>query len=265
VLTTAALCPAPPLLARELTGADPVVPELRQACLDAATDLLQSGPDVIVVVGAGEQTRGFGARGRLDLAAYAPALALAEMDEAGRNGSRRQGSAVDWGGDPVPLPLGLGCRLLEQAGYGGPLALHTVDDWASAADCAALGARLAAAAAQVAMLVMADGSARRGLKAPGYLDERSFPFDAQVTEAIRAGDMAPLLALDAGLARDLMATGRPAWQVLAGAIGERRPASVIRYCDDPFGVAYLVATLWPEDDAIPTSGRERGRSGPVRP
>jgi len=253
MLTAAALCPAPPLLARELTGADPVVPELRQACLDAATDLLLSGPDVIVVVGAGEQTREFGGRGRLGLAAYAPALALtgpgeAGLDEAGLDGSRRQG-ALDGDGEPVPLPLGLGCRLLEQAGYPGPLALHTVDDRASAADCAALGVRLAATAAQVALLVMADGSARRGLKAPGYLDERSFPFDAQVTDAIRAGDMAPLLALDASLARDLMATGRPAWQVLAGAIGERRPASVIRYCDDPFGVSYLVATLWPQDDA----------------
>ena len=260
MLTAAALCPAPPLLARELTGADPVVPELRQACLDAATDLLKSGPDLIAVVGAGEQTRGFGARGRLDLAAYAPALALAGMDGAGRDWSGRDGS-----GEAMPLPLGLGCRLLEQAGYAGPLALHTVGDRASAADCAALGTRLAASAAHVALLVMADGSARRGLKAPGYLDERSFPFDAQVTEAIRAGDMAALLALDASVARDLMATGRPAWQVLAGAIGEQRPGSVIRYSDDPFGVAYLVATLWPQDDAITTSGRERGRSGPVRP
>jgi hypothetical protein len=260
VLTAAALCPAPPLLARELTGADPVVPDLRQACLDAATDLLQSGPDMIAVVGAGEQTRDFGTRGRLDLAAYAPALARTGPDDAGRNGSGRNGS-----GEPVPLPLGLGGRLLEQAGYAGPLALHSIDDRASTADCAALGARLAAIAARVALLVMADGSARRGLKAPGYLDERSFAFDTQVTEAIRAGDMAPLLALDAGLARDLMATGRPAWQVLAGAIGEQRPGSVIRYCDDPFGVAYLVATLWPQDDATPTSGRERGRGGPVRP
>jgi hypothetical protein len=260
VLTAAALCPAPPLLARELTGADPVVPELRQACLDAAADLLESGPDMIAVVGAGEQMRGFGARGRLDLAAYAPALALSGPDDSGRDRSAADGSA-----EPVPLPLGLGCRLLDQAGYAGPLALHTVDDQASTADCAALGARLAAASAQVALLVMADGSARRGLKAPGYLDERSLPFDAQVTDAIRAGDMASLLALDASLARDLMATGRPAWQVLAGAIGERRPASVIRYSDDPFGVAYLVATLWPQDDAMPTPGRERGRGGPVRP
>ena len=250
MLTAAALCPAPPLLARELTGADPVVPELRQACLDAATDLLQSDPDMIAVVGTGEETRAFGTGGQLDLAAYAPALGLDRLD----------GSA-----ETLPLPLGLGCRLLDQAGYAGPLALHTVSDRAGAADCAALGARLAATAARIALLVMADGSARRGLKAPGYLDERSFPLDAQVTEAIRAGDMAALLTLDASLARDLMATGRPAWQVLAGAVGEQRPASVIRYCDDPFGVAYLVASLSPQHDAIPTSGRQRGGHWPDRP
>ena len=44
VITAAALCPAPPLLARELTGADPVLPELRQACLDAVTALLSRRP-----------------------------------------------------------------------------------------------------------------------------------------------------------------------------------------------------------------------------
>ena len=255
MLTAAALCPAPPLLARELTGADPVVPELRQACLDAAMDLLLSDPDVITVVGVSEQARAFGAGGRLDLAAYAPALAISEQDN----------DESDSGSESLPLPLGLGSRLLDQAGYAGPLALHSVDDRMSAADCAALGARLAGAAARVALLVMADGSARRGLKAPGYLDERSLPFDAEVTDAIRAGDMHALLALDANLARDLMATGRPAWQVLAGALDGQRPASTIRYCDDPFGVAYLVAALSPQHDAIPTSGRERGGDWPVGP
>jgi len=229
MLVAAALCPAPPLLARELTGADPVVPELRQACLDAVAELVRSDPGLIAVVGTGEQTRAFGPGGRLDLAAYAPPLA--------RSGS------PDGAGKPLPLPLGLGARLLDQAGYAGLRVLHTVHDQASAADCGALGARLASAAPAVGLLVMADGSARRGLRAPGYLDERSLPFDAQVTDAIRAGDMAALLALDAGLARQLMATGRPAWQVLAGAAGGQQPASMVRYCDDPFGVAYLVASL----------------------
>jgi len=83
-----------------------------------------------------------------------------------------------------------------------------------------------------------------------------------------------LLDLDEALARDLMATGRPAWQVLAGAMPDGTGAddagaeggtegvgaegggiaaagvdgalaTGVLYCDDPFGVAYLVACLYP--------------------
>ena len=231
MITSAALCPAPPLLARELTGADPVVPELRQACLDATAVLVADEPDLVAVVGVAAETRAWPPAGRLDLSAYAPALA------ATADGLEPPPS--------VPLPLGLGARLLDQAGYAGRRELYSVGDHEPAEACVALGARLASAAARVALLVMADGSARRGLKAPGYLDERSGPFDAAVAGAIRAGDLAALLALDPGLARELMATGRASWQVLAGAMNGVRPASEIRYCDDPFGVAYLVASLRP--------------------
>jgi aromatic ring-opening dioxygenase LigB subunit len=133
--------------------------------------------------------------------------------------------------------------LLDQAGYAGRRELQSVSDLEPAAACVAVGARLASASARVALLVMADGSARRGLKAPGYLDDRSPPFDAEVERAIRAADMSALLALDPVLARELMATGRAAWQVLAGAMTGSQPISEIRYCEDPFGVAYLVASL----------------------
>jgi hypothetical protein len=228
VLTAAALCPAPPLLARELTGADPVVPELRQACREAADALAHASPDVVVVVGAGEQTRTWDAEtARLDLTPYAPAL----------------GAPLARPAEALPLSLGLGGWLLDQAGYHGRRELQEVGADEPAPECAALGASLAQAAAHVALLVMADGSARRSRKAPGYLDERSAAFDAAVGRAIRDADMPALLALDAGLAGELMATGRPAWQVLAGALNGVRPASVIRYDDDPFGVAYLVASL----------------------
>jgi hypothetical protein len=233
VITSAALCPAPPLLARELTGADPVVPELRQACHDATAALVADEPGLVAVVGVAAETRAWPPAGRLDVSAYAPGLAAAA-------------DGLDpLPGGPVPLPLGLGARLLDQAGYTGRRELYSVADHEPAEACAALGARLASAAARVALLVMADGSARRGLKAPGYLDERSGPFDAAVAGAIRAGDLAALLALDPGLARELMATGRASWQVLAGAMNGDRPPSEIRYCDDPFGVAYLVASLRP--------------------
>ena len=90
---------------------------------------------------------------------------------------------------------------------------------------------------------MADGSARRGPRAPGHLDERSAPFDAGVERAVRDGDLGALLTLDPHLAAELMATGRAAWQVLAGALRGQRLAPRIHYCGDPFGVFYLVASL----------------------
>jgi hypothetical protein len=229
MLIAAALCPAPPLLARELTGADPVLPELRHACREAVDELIQTGPQVMVVVGAAAREDTFDPRARLDLSAYAPGLSA---------GGRADQPAPD-----LPLAVGLGSRLLDDAGYRGRRELRSVGDGTPPAACAALGAQLALAADRVTLLVMADGSARRTRRAPGYLDPRAAPFDAEVGRALRAGDMAALLALDSALAADLLATGRPAWQVLAGAMDGRSPSCMIRYDDDPFGVAYLVASL----------------------
>lgn len=234
MITAAALCPAPPLLARELTGTDPVVPALRQACLDATIELLNGDPDVVAVVGTADRTRTWPADGQLDLAAYAPALRMQSGEGYGIGDA-----AV------LPLPLGLGGTLLDEAGYAGRRELHSVGDKVPPGDCAALGARLAGLADRVALLVMADGSARRGPKAPGNLDERSVPFDAQIEAAVRSGELAALLMVDTDLARELMVTGRPAFQVLAGALAGRPLASEVRYCADPFGVAYLVASLIP--------------------
>jgi hypothetical protein len=234
MLIAAALCPAPPLLARELTGADPVLPELRQACRAAADDLIRADADVVVIAGVAAEEQIFDPRARLDETVYAPALRAP--------GGRGDRDGVD-SLPPLPLTSGLGSRLLDEGGYHGRRALQSVAGGTPPAACAALGARLAEAAPRVALLVMADGSARRSLRAPGYLDVRAEPFDAEVGRAIRAGDLPALLALDDVLAAELMATGRPAWQVLAGAAGGRRPSCVVRYEGAPFGVGYLVASL----------------------
>ena len=62
--------------------------------------------------------------------------------------------------------------------------------------------------------------------------------------ALRDGDMAALASLEPGLARDLLATGRAAWQVLAGAMSApRAPAGQVLYADAPLGVGYFVAEL----------------------
>jgi hypothetical protein len=232
MLVAAALCPAPPLLARELTGSDPVVPELRLACRDAVAALLAASPSVVAVVGAAGQAGDWDPGGQLDLAAFAPALGHARRPAHGAG-------AVS----PLPAALGLGSMLLDQSapGVGRVLCSVTAED--SAQTCSQLGERLAGLAERVALLVMGDGSARRSLRAPGYLDDRAADFDACIERAIRSADLGALLTIDATLAADLMATGRPAWQVLAGAATGTRVSSEIRYCAAPFGVSYLVASI----------------------
>ena len=249
VITAAALCPAPPLLAPGLAGGMTVLPELRQACVDAVTALIATDPDLVAVVGAAKQTRRWDSSARLNLSAYAPGIDSMSPPHraASRAGVARASAAphADARAE-LPLPLGLGGMLLDQVGYGGRQDLISVAEHEPPAGCAELGAKLAGAAGRVALLAMADGSARRGPRAPGYLDKRSVVFDVEVECAIRDGDLDRLLTLDPGLARDLMATGRPTWQVLAGAFRRQRISSHIRYCDDPLGVAYLVASLTAE-------------------
>jgi hypothetical protein len=231
VMTGAAICPPTPLLARELTGRDPVVPELRSACAAVVGRLVRSGPEVIAVVGPGPRTATWPADGRINLAGFAPALAL------------RGGQTGSGAGPALPFPLGLGVRLLDEGGYQGPRLLQSVHHDEPAAACLRLGADLQRLGDRVGLLVMADGSARRSLRAPGYLDPRAAAFDATLERAVREGELGPLRAMDQALARELLAAGRPGWQVLAGAMPGRAPTAEILYADDPFGVFYLVAWL----------------------
>jgi hypothetical protein len=241
MIIAAALCPAPPLLARELTGQAEVLPELRGACAAAVSSLLAVGADEIVIVGPGELTATWSREDYLNLRAYAPGVApRPDPEHATERGTGRP---------ELPLALGIGARLLDESGYDGPRGMWSITGTASPAECARLGKDLAAPVERVALLVMGDGSARRSVSAPGYLDERAGPFDAEVERAVREGDIPALAALDPDLAHDLMVSGRSAWQVLAAALaaaladGELRPD--ILYCDAPFGVGYLVATLSP--------------------
>jgi hypothetical protein len=75
--------------------------------------------------------------------------------------------------------------------------------------------------------------------------------------------MAALASLDPDLARDLLATGRAAWQVLAGAVSAGgRAAGQVLYADAPFGVGYFVTVLEPEStNADFRAGGSGQRSG----
>jgi hypothetical protein len=187
--------------------------------------LLHSAPEAVAVVGAAQQTRTWPGDGTLNLASFAPGATL----PAGTLG--------------LPVSLGLGALLLDQARYSGRRILQAIGQDESIASCVELGARLGQSAERIALLLMADGSPRRGRRPPGHQDDRSAGFDAEVERAVRAGDLSALASVDPELARELMATGRPAWQVLSGAMRTVRPAVDVVYADDPFGVAYLVAAF----------------------
>ena len=240
MIIAAALCPSPPLLVRELTGADPVAADLREACAAAVGALLAARPEVIVIVGTGPQTVPWPAGGRLSVAAFGGRAAPA-ADPAPPAHEQPAPPA----GRAVPPATGLGGYLLDQAGYAGLRRLYSVSQDEPPADCQRLGKEIGGTAARTGLLVMADGSARRGLRAPGHLDERAAPFDAGIERAMRAGDLPALAAVDPGLARELMATGRPAWQVLAGATDGAAQRADVMYADDPFGVMYIVAFFVP--------------------
>lgn len=221
--TRAVVCPSPPLLAADLAGRAEPAPEMAKACADAVARLLAGGPDAlapdtVAVVAGGPATRTWDPGSRLDLAAYGPGL--------------------PGGTASLPLGLGLGAMLLDQAGYTGTRLLQAVAEDAAPEECLALGGSLSG----TALLVMGDGTARRTPKAPGHFDERAALFDGLAETAFRDGDLAALAGLAPRLARDLMATGRAAWQVLAGAL-EGPVTGEVLYSGAPFGVFYLVAVL----------------------
>jgi hypothetical protein len=217
---------------------------LREACAAAIAGLLGGTPDVVTVVAPGPLTAAWPGNGRLNVAAFGglPAPSSEPPRAVSDICSPEPADAVS---DICSLPpaAGIGAYLLDQAGYQGPRVIWTVSEDEPPAGCRKLGAELAADGQRTALLVLGDGSARRGPKAPGAFDERAAGFDADVVRAVRDADLDALLALDPALARDLMATGRPAWQVLAGALAGPPVSTEIRYTDDPFGVFYLVASL----------------------
>jgi hypothetical protein len=230
MLIAAAVCPHPPLLIPEATGApgagDAGLRRLRAACHQAVAALLTERPDLIAVVGDTGQT-----------AEYPP---------------RMPGSLHDFGipfgqhGPPfLPLSLTIGKWLLSR--HPAPRAAWWgIASDAAPAECLRLGGKLAALAPRVALLAMGDGPARRARAAPGAADPEADRYDERVAGALAAADPGALAALDPRQDGPLEVAGRAAWQVLAGAAGDEQSqgafAAELRYRGVPFEVSYVVAS-----------------------
>jgi hypothetical protein len=219
-----AFCPAAPLLLPVVAGrAVDSTDAVRTACAAAVGSLLASGPEIVVVVGAapGEEP---GVRYGAGDVGTLRGLGVPEdvpFEPRGRPGGR-----------PLPLAHTVGAWVLTDAGCAVPRLGVAPGGLADA---------LAGLPGPTAVLVVGDGSARRTVKAPGYLDPAAGPFDARVSAALAAGDAAALAALDAAEGERLLADGVPAWRAVGRALAGRPVTARLRYDDAPFGVGYLVA------------------------
>jgi len=213
-LVAVAVCPHPPLLVPEVaSGAAPELDDLRAACAVAVAHLLDAEPDQVLSVGSGPEPSG-----------------------------------AEIGRPDLPLSRAVGSWLLDRGGvHASRLAGQTVLTLATRDECQTLGRALASTTDRLALLVLGDGSACRGQKAPGYDDPRAEPFDAGIAEALGTADTDALLALDPGLAEELRCVGRAPWQVLAGAVAADGRAwhGELLYDGAPYGVAYFVARWSP--------------------
>ena len=175
--------------------------------------LLATHPDRIAVIGTGELT---GDRDESAGASFAP-----------------YGVDLHVGGpgSGLPLSLAVGAWLLDSARWAGPRTYAT--------DTPDTDGR-------VALLVMADGSAKRSTSAPGFLDERAEAHDARIAAALEAGDAETLASLDVALGDELWAAGVPALRTLGQlTLGQTHKcadvAARLRVDVAPFGVGYWVA------------------------
>jgi len=218
-----AFCPSPPLLVPAVEGrADPATDELRRACADAVERMLAQRPEVVVVVGDGAAPGvRFGAGDGGDLRGYGVDLAIAFDGHARPDGRR------------LPLAHTLGAWLLDEAGFSGTRI------GVGPADLAHLIRDLPG---PLGILALGDGSARRTVKAPGYLDAAAAPFDAAVAAALAHGDAVALAGLDLAEGERLLAAGVPTWQAIGAALTGRQVAASLHLDAAPFGVGYLVAS-----------------------
>lgn len=256
-LVSAAMCPHPMALIPDVTGeAGGQWERSRAACAESIRQLevpvydgnrapSGSAPHLVVIVGGDDTTRNFDPSG-----AYGSLLSNGVLWEYG------WGTASD---EPQPLPLSLtlGYWLLmtcKAAGIiVGDIAFQAIELDALPQECAALGQDLAGRAERVAMLVMGEASTSMDAAAWACWAERARRSDTTVLRALEQAAADALARLDPTEFRPT-ATGRAAWQVLAGAAAGHRFQGRL-HTDRALGdLGYFVAS-WTQLPAVTDADR----------
>jgi len=233
VIVAAVFVPSAPILIPQIaSGAAHELDELRAVAI-ATIDRVVESAERVVIVGAGERTHRFDT-GIGTFAGFGVPLSVT-LD-------RSASVDVSEPADGLGLAASIGVWLLDQTRWTGPRNVIEISSDESVENIAALVQEVAAAPDRTVLLVVADGSAARTEKAPGYLHPDATAFDALVEDALMSGSAQGLASLDRALAEAVMAAGWPAWQFAAESMRDRAVEAGCEYAEAPYGVGYFVAS-----------------------
>ncbi|MEO6142716.1 MAG: hypothetical protein ABIP19_01945 [Dermatophilaceae bacterium] len=249
MLIAVAIVPGPPAFVAELMGsAAHELDDLRQTAdslvsrtvsdliaASAASPSSSSLPAQLVVVGPGEPGE-FKAVGSVAFGSFGRDVAIPALVE----------------GEPtepqLPTPLMVARYLASRDVDRHP---EHADLWASArwvttsgAEATALGDQVREDRAPVALILVADGAACHGPKAPRAEDSRAHAFDDSVCAALASGEPGRLARIDVDLGHELGASGPQVWPVLSAAAGAKGTGEVL-WRGAPYGVGWAVAAWRP--------------------
>ena len=263
MLLTAAIVPGPPAFVPELMGsaahelddlrdaADSVVSRVVSDLVAASGDAAAGvGSVQVVIVGPGQPGE-FNAAGPVSFVSFGRDVVVPALVEGGPRGGavdqgdpRGHGEMETTGDRALPTPLMVARHLASR-----DVAAHPEHAglWASArwittngSDATGLGEQLRRDGTRIGLILVADGAACHGPKAPRAEDSRAPAYEEAVCAALASGQGGQLAEIDADLGRELGATLPEVWPVLLAAsdgdwIGE------LAWRGAPYGVGWVVA------------------------
>jgi hypothetical protein len=264
VLVTAAIVPGPPAFVAELMGsAAHELDDLRRATDLVVSQVLSDlvrvsagspspspsltpspssgssspGSDSVqlVVVGPGQPGE-FDAAGPVSFAGFGRDVLLPSLVE-GRAGDREL---------PTPMMVARYLASRDIVTHPGHAELWASARWITTGggDATALGEQLGADGKAVGLILVADGAACHGAKAPRAQDPRAKAYDDAVWAALASAQPSRLAQIDAQLGDELGATGPQVWPVLvAASLGADADfAGEVLWAGAPYGVGWAVAS-----------------------
>ncbi len=249
MLISAAVVPGPPALVVDLMGgAAHELDDLRQAAdsavFRAVSDLVAASvdsqapasvPAQLVIVGPGQRGE-FNAAGPVSFADFGRDVAVPALVE---------GEQTDCA---LPTPL-MVARYLASRDVGAHP--EHAELWAAArwittsrTEAKALGDQLGEEGTRIALILVADGAACHGPKAPRAEDSRAQAYDDEVSGVLASGQLDGLAQIDVDLGHELGASGPHVWPVLSTAAGAGGIGEVL-WRGAPYGVGWTVAAWRP--------------------